>query len=117
MSVDLDNPPPGWHIVVEQLKRYQAEARQWKTAAERLRSQLFEWRNWSDEVAPPFGSARDRSDDGQREAIRAQLTAAQGALTAAQTALHDAMHAGHLSRAYHDGVIEKIDAALKASRP
>lgn len=31
--------------------------------------QIFAWRNWSDEVAAPFGDSRDRSDDGQRKSI------------------------------------------------
>jgi hypothetical protein len=44
-------------------------ARNSERAAEQLRKQVQEWRNWSDEVAPPFGSARDRSDEGQRKAI------------------------------------------------
>ena len=34
------------------------------------------------------------------------------ALIRAQTALYDAMHVGHLSRAYHDSVAAVIDAAL-----
>lgn len=32
-SVDLDNHPPGWHIVVEQLERARTEASQWRGAA------------------------------------------------------------------------------------
>ena len=35
------------------------------------------------------------------------------ALEAAKSALYDAMHAGNLSRAYHDFVIVKIERALK----
>lgn len=42
-------------------------------AAHRLRDAIQAWRNWSDEVGPPFGSTSDRSDDGQRKAIAAQL--------------------------------------------
>jgi multidrug resistance efflux pump len=33
MSIDLDNPPPGWHIVVEQLERARTEASQWRRRA------------------------------------------------------------------------------------
>jgi hypothetical protein len=42
---------------------------------EQLNEQRFAWRNWADEVAPPFGSDRDRSDDGQRQFIKQQLSA------------------------------------------
>ena len=35
------------------------------------------------------------------------------ALEAAQTAIYDALHAGNLSRAYHDCVMDKIEQAIK----
>lgn len=40
---------------------------------EALREKLRNWRNWSDEIAPPFGLSRDRSDNGQRTAISERL--------------------------------------------
>ncbi len=34
----------------------------------------------------------------------------------ATTAIYDAMHAGNLSRNYHDDVMDKIEAAIKKAR-
>lgn len=34
---------------------------------------IREWRNWSDELAPPFGSTRDRGDDAQRLEIKTTI--------------------------------------------
>jgi hypothetical protein len=59
--------------LLDQLAAAQGEVAMWKGAAVRSTDALREWRNWSDEVAPPFGSTRDRSDAGQRAAIDEQL--------------------------------------------
>lgn len=34
---------------------------------------IREWRNWSDDLAPPFGSTRDRGDDAQRLEIKTTI--------------------------------------------
>jgi hypothetical protein len=46
-----------------------------------------------------------------------ELEVARAALKRAQTALYDAMHAGHLSREYHDSVIVEIERALGDKEP
>jgi uncharacterized protein with PIN domain len=54
-------------------------------AANRLREVRQEWVNWSDEIAPPFGSARDRSDTGQRLAIGQRIAEIEAQRDSART--------------------------------
>jgi hypothetical protein len=48
-----------------------------RTVRERdaARDSVQAWRNWSDEVVPPWGRTDDRSDDGQRALISERMTA------------------------------------------
>jgi hypothetical protein len=43
---------------------------------------IREWRNWSDELAPPFGSTRDRGDDAQRLEIKTTIAKLREAVAA-----------------------------------
>ncbi len=45
-----------------------------------------------------------------------EIDGLRAALEHAKTALYDAMHAGHLSRAYHDSVIVHVESALRGER-
>lgn len=64
----------------ESCAEVRGEVSMWKRSNERYRDQIQAWRNWSDEVATPFGSSRDRSDAGQRDAIKHQLATMTSAL-------------------------------------
>jgi len=47
---------------------------------ERLRGSVRMWRNWSDEIVPPWGSTGDRTDDGQRARLAAMLAERDAAI-------------------------------------
>jgi hypothetical protein len=71
------------HAIVEQQAfRERNEAESQRDAAlaevEKLRDAVRMWRNWSDEVVPPWGRGGDRSDDGQRTLISQRMTALVG---------------------------------------
>lgn len=82
--------------------RLAADNESLRREVERLRESVMHWRNWSDDVAAPWGLARDRSDAGQRTAIGERFNA----LISDRDAL----------RATVERMAARLDAAIAACR-